>query len=225
MAKKDKVTVEVKETKWGYLEIPVRGVVPLVVHNWSEKAIREMLEKQLGLKVKQRRGREPKDPAAEYRASMYHMDAGGYGFPAPAFKRCLMNALIYLKKMGQTKMDKTDAQKCIFIEADGLESREIVIPLQDGTEFRHYVTTPLVEIKGEPKMRMDMVRISMNTADVRFRAEFSDWTALLRIKYDADFLSPDVVGNLVYRGGAHVGIGEGRPEKNDQGWGRFVPDK
>ena len=50
------------------------------------------------------------------------------------------------------------------------------------------------------------------------------WTAVLRIRFDADILSPADVANLIMRVGEQVGIGEGRPDSKMScgvGWGTF----
>ena len=43
-------------------------------------------------------------------------------------------------------------------------------------------------IGPDPIMREDMVRVGMGTADIRYRAEFRDWSALLRISSYPDLI-------------------------------------
>ena len=136
-----------------------------------------------------------------------------------------------LKKAKLSKLDGTTFRRACFILADGTEQRRIVIRLKDpdATETtpkaKAYIeqtftqATDLIEVAGNPRMRMDMVRIGMQkTPDVRFRPEFVDWSATLRIEYNTDVLTEEIIGNLLYRAGQTVGIGEGRA---DLGWGRF----
>jgi hypothetical protein len=73
---------------------------------------------------------------------------------------------------------------------------------------------------GPPKMRQDMVRVGMGTADVRFRGEFTQWAVDLTVSYNAAALSPEQIVNLFNLAGFGVGVGEWRPEK-DGGYGRF----
>lgn len=205
------------------LTFKIKGLpgVPLVVHNMSEKAYREMLQRQMATtgttKVK-----EPKDPQAEYEAAFYRFtDSDKFGFPASAFKKVITRASKLLKDTKQINLDMIAVRQTIFIEADGLEDREIIVPLGDGKFFTHRVITPLIEIFGNPTMKMDVVRIGQGQTDIRFRPQFFDWTAIIRIKYNPELLSKEVVANLLYRGGMTVGIGEGRPEKSELSWGLF----
>lgn len=52
-------------------------------HAWSEKAKRQMLDKQM---KKAQSAKEAKSPEQDYHDSLYHLEGGGYGFPAVAFK-------------------------------------------------------------------------------------------------------------------------------------------
>ena len=85
-----------------------------------------------------------------------------------------------------------------------------------------HIDGDLVEIKSEqhPQMRMDMVRIGMGTADVRFRPEFRDWSADVPIRFNEAVISVEQIVNLFNLAGFGVGIGEWRPEKDGQ-WGMF----
>ena len=78
-----------------------------------------------------------------------------------------------------------------------------------------------MEILGPaPSMREDMVRVGMGTADIRHRAEFETWGAVLRVKFNANVLSAEQVIGLFEAGGFGVGIGDWRPEKDGVN-GRF----
>jgi hypothetical protein len=80
--------------------------------------------------------------------------------------------------------------------------------------FVHGETTSsgvqLVEILGEPAMREDMVRLERGVADIRFRAQYWPWSAVLKVEYNAIMLGQEVVVNLVEAAG-YGGIGEWRP--------------
>jgi len=62
-------------------------------------------------------------------------------------------------------------------------------------------------------MREDMVRVGMGTADIRYRAEYRDWSALLRIEFVPSIIDLESVVALVDAGGTN-GVGEWRPEKS-----------
>lgn len=65
------------------------GDSPLIVHAWSEKAKRQMLEKQM---KKASKAKEAKDPEADYESCFYRTDDGGYGFPAIGVKAAMVSA-------------------------------------------------------------------------------------------------------------------------------------
>ena len=72
----------------------LEGVSPLICHRWSEKAKKEMLDKQM---KKASVGKLAKDPDKDFRESLYEMpDGDGYGFPAIAFKAAMVRAGTYL---------------------------------------------------------------------------------------------------------------------------------
>lgn len=68
----------------------------------------------------------------------------------------------------------------------------------------------LIEIHGEPRMREDMVRLETGVADLWYRAEYPEWSAALRISYNANMLSLEQLVNLVNAAG-FGGVGEWRP--------------
>lgn len=169
--------------------IKVIGDSPLIVHRWSEKAKKEMLDKQMKVAKK---GREAKDPQRDFEESIYHHPDGGYGFPSIAFKCAAVDACRFTDG---TKM--TVARGAFHVEGE------------------------YVAIKGgKPEPREDMVRVGMGTADIRYRAEFKEWSADIPIAYNKHALSREQIVNLFNLAGFGVGVGEWRPEKNGQ-FGRF----
>lgn len=171
--------------------IPIVGTMPLIVHNFSQKAKQAMLDKQQGkrtLKVN-------RDPKAEYEAAFYRTK-DGYGFPVTAFKAATVSGARFYGK--DVKM--TELRQFIFMR--GI--------LSD--------TCPqaLVEIVGEPHMREDVVRLTGTTADLRYRPEFTEWSAVLEVTYVTSALSRDSILSLVDAGGLGVGVGEWRPERRGE---------
>ena len=51
--------VEIKPVKLRTVNVEVVGITPLIVSNWSEKAKREMLDKQMGKAKEKKEKREP----------------------------------------------------------------------------------------------------------------------------------------------------------------------
>jgi len=210
--------VAIPEIDMELVQIPIRGIDgPLVVHNWSEKAIRDMLAKQMQIRVV---AKQAKSPEEEYKASLYVAEDGSYGFPACAFKAAMVRAAKDLEGWDMITM-----RQLVFVVPDCRENRTITIPTPNGQKpLMHEVKTDLVRLIGTPRMRMDLVRLQKQTADIRFRGEFDKWEAVLTIRYRAGRIRAQEIANLVNLAGT-VGIGEGRPEKSaDMGWGRFEVD-
>jgi hypothetical protein len=61
-----------------------------------------------------------------------------------------------------------------------------------------------------------MVRVGMGGTDLRYRAEFREWSAVLRVTLVSSALSRDSVLSLVDAGGLGVGVGEWRPERRGE---------
>lgn len=71
------------------MEVTLIGDSPLICHRWSEKAKKEMLDKQM---KKAKTAKVAKDPVADFKASLYEHPEGGYGFPCVAFKSAAVGA-------------------------------------------------------------------------------------------------------------------------------------
>ncbi len=172
--------------------IEVKGTAPLIVHAWSEKAKRMMLDAQQGKK----NPKQAKDPQADFEASRYRFaDGSGDGFPIMGFKAATVKGggRLFGKSVKMTELRQT-----FTFLSDGVGS--------DGMELVRLVA-------DDPIMREDMVRVGMGTADIRYRAEYRDWSALLRIQFIPSVIDLGSVVALVDAGGTN-GVGEWRPEKN-----------
>lgn len=157
------------------------GDSPLIVHAWSEKAKRQMLEKQM---KKASKGKEAKDPEADYEACFYRTETGAYGFPAIGVKAAMVAAARYV-----------EAKMTVLRGA-------------------FHIDEEMLTIIGDPRPREDMVRVGMGVADIRYRPEFVDWKIPVAIKYNTSAISAEQVANLLNVAGFGVGIGEWRPERN-----------
>lgn len=176
--------------------IPIRGVTPLIMHKWSEKALQMMRDKQSG--KKSRKKLEPKDPAAEAEAATYRLPDGRPGMPATAFKAAVVGAARLFDgiTLVQTK-------QLIFVEGEGPDQ--------------------LVPIEGEYTIREDTPRIGMGTTDLRYRPCFPEWSANLRLSFVPSKIDPESVYHLVDAAGLG-GVGEWRPsapKSNTGTFGRF----
>lgn len=77
------------------MEVKLIGDSSLICHKWSEKAKKQMLDKQTG---KASKGRELKNPEQDFLDSLYPYPGGGYGFPTIAFKNAAVAACTSLGK-------------------------------------------------------------------------------------------------------------------------------
>jgi hypothetical protein len=186
---KQETTVEVMRVTIKRVSLELEGDSPLIVHAWSAKAKKEMLDKQM---KKAKSAKEAKAPERDYEDAFYRLPNGKPGFPTIAFKQAAVSA------GGRF--------------SDGLKMTEL-----RGSFF---IEGELVEIIGAPRMREDMVRVGMGTADIRYRPEFPTWRVKLPIKYNADAISLDQLVNLFTLAGFGVGVGEWRPERDGQ-YGMF----
>lgn len=81
--------IEIPKIDVGHLQITLVGDSPLISHKWSDKAKKQMLDKQMKVAKK---GKDAKDPDRDYRESLYEHPDGGYGFPCVAFKAAAVSA-------------------------------------------------------------------------------------------------------------------------------------
>lgn len=181
------------------LRVPIRGTAPLIVHKFSEKAKRQMLDAMQGRKTP----RQAKDPDAEYEAAFYRHDDGGYGFPVIAFKAASVSACRFFGKA----MPMTLARQVIFFDAEFSKA--------DGQK--------LARIVGEPHMREDVTRVGQGGTDLRYRPEFTEWSTTVDVTYVKSMLTRESVLSLIEAGGMGVGVGEWRPEKRGD-FGTFEVD-
>jgi hypothetical protein len=189
------------------IRVPIVGTSPLIVHNFSEKSKRQMLEAQQGKK----RLKEARDPQAEFEAAFYRIidpTTGelSYGFPVTAFKAATVGAArFYGKDISMTALRQLLFMRGVLTEGD---------PQQ------------LVRIVGEPRMREDVVRLGgpSRSADLRYRPEFPVWSTVLEVTYITSSISRQSVLSLIDAGGLGIGVGEWRPEKRGE-FGTYAVDQ
>lgn len=200
-AAKQSTAIELPPLALETVEIPLIGTAPLIVHAWSEKALKQMADKQQKRATK---GREAKNPRADFIGSLYALtpladDATDedlsktrYGFPAVALKNAAVTACTSTGAI--TKIAARQA---------------------------FHVVGEMVEIVGPaPAMREDVCRVGMGVADLRYRGQFDPWGVKVRVEINTAVISAEQVVNLFSLAGFAVGIGEWRPER-DGGYGRF----
>lgn len=201
----DTKSVEIKAPRLHVVEFEIVGTAPYVQHRFSAKAINQIIATQeAGTQAKSKKKREPKDFGDVYQQAMHISKDGWHGIPAGAFR----NAMISACRTVGYKM--THAKLAAFVLADGFDA-------VDGT--------PLVRIYGTPHRHTSHARNDNGSVDIRVRPMWDDWSAVVRVRYDADMFSESDVANLLMRVGMQVGIGEGRPDSKNSagmGWGMFM---
>ena len=181
--------IVIKRISTKTVKVPIVSTAPLIVHRFSEKAKKQMLDAMQGKKTQ----RELKDPEAEYKAAAYRFKDGGYGFPSIAFKAATVGAArSYGKDLPMTKL-----KQFLFFDGEiGLDNQK------------------LIRIIGEPVMREDVVRVGNGGTDLRYRPMFPEWKAVLTVTYQDVQLTLDSVLSIIDAGGLTVGAGEWRPQRN-----------
>lgn len=200
--------IEIRPIEIKKVTIRIVGDTPLIMHAWSEKAKRMMLEAQMG--IAKGKKKDAKNPVDDFIRSMYWLtpmpedgtmesfeeaiaNGARFGFPVTAFKQAAISAAY---RMGWAK-DKMSMRGAFFIDSD-----------ENG----------MIEIHSDtPEMREDMVKVGMGTADIRYRGEFKNWYADLTISYNANGqYSLENIVNIINAGGYVCGVGEWRPERDGQ---------
>lgn len=199
-----KTTVVIQAPQFETAQIFLQGTSPYVQNKFSQKAREQMKEKQMaGSQGKKGKARAAKDFNLLYEQAIHRSAEGWKGIPAPSFRNAMISACRIIG------FAMTRAKLSVFIEADGYDA-------DDGT--------PLVKILGEPRVHEALVRNETGVADIRWRPMWIEWSAQVRVRWDAGQFSAQDVVNLLARAGAQVGIGEGRPDSknsNGMGWGLF----
>lgn len=215
MAVKKQEIIEIKPIEMAQTKVTIVGDTPLIMHAWSEKAKRMMLEAQQG-KAKGK-AKQFKNPVEDFISSMYWLtekpeipekwteeeaerafataikNGARFGFPVTALKQAAISASF---RKGWSK-DKASLRGVFFIDGGWGDMMEIV--------------------SDPPVMREDMVKVGMGTADIRYRGEFRNWSATFTLKYDVNGqYSLNNIINMINAGGTVCGIGEWRPEKDGQ---------
>lgn len=227
MAKaQEKEVISIRPVKLKRIPIRIIGDTPLIVHAWSEKAKREMLETQTRKnKTKKKPERmpfddfarslywltpmptktvidggtgEPRDVVTEELFDKAIEDGAKFGFPANSFKLA-GNSAAYRMEWVKNQMQLRGSY---FLNAE------------DGGEY--------VEIKGDsPLCREDMVRIGNGSADIRYRAIFANWYCDMILEYnESGAMKLNDILSCIEAGGYVTGVGEWRPEK-DGTFGRY----
>lgn len=158
---------------------------PLIIHAWGRKAIREMLGKHMGHDIPQAN----KEPFEDFVDTLYRDPrTGEMAVRSVMFKASMLSALR---------------------ETSGVTRADAITGIS--------VLGELSPIYGQPTNRLDPVKIGPwdnRVSDLRFRAEYLDWVAVLTFRYNPAAISLEAIHNLLAIAGSLYGVGEWRPTRN-----------
>lgn len=180
----------------------IMGESPLITNSMSAKAAQQLLLPPRKPTAAEKAARLKHDPYAEFVHSMN--TARNEEAPtlvvvkATAPKKAIMGAAL---DMPGAK--KAQIGRLLYVEGESSPDE--------------------VSIYGIPQMLMSVTRSADigRTPDVRTRAIFPTWAAVLRVTYAVPLLNQRTVANLLEAAGITQGIGDWRVEKGSGSYGRF----
>lgn len=218
-AKKNESTqvITIKPVKVSKARITLVGDTPLIIHAWSEKAKKEMLESQTKNK-KEKKAKEIRDPFAEFMDALYWVTPKPTEHTPEAFEAALAAGA----KFGfPTTAIKQAALAACY--------RAGIIPNQVGMKCTFYLNAvegcdkgtgselAVIDTDEPPVFREDMVKIGAinKLADLRYRPAFNNWKIRLTVSLiETGTFTMESIINAINLGGYMNGIGEWRMERD-----------
>lgn len=160
------------------ITVTLIGDTPLIVHRWSEKAKKQMLDKQM---KKASSGKEAKNPEQDFKDSLYILPNGGYGFPIIGFKAAAVTACTSIGGMTKVAARQAFHVDGEFAEILGDEPtmREDMVKIAMGTadiryrgEFKNWWTQIAVKFNANV-MSAEQILNLMQTAG--FAVGVGEW--------------------------------------------------
>lgn len=212
MAKKEETVVEIKPLDIQRVNIRIVGDTPLIVHRWSEKAKKEILDKQM--KTTKTKGKDARDPYDDFIQALYWIEGKPEVSTPSAFEEAVNNGAKWGFPANSIKLAGNSAAYRLGWVKNQMALR--------STYFIKSEYGELAEIKGSiPECREDNVTIGIGTADLRYRPIFNNWYMDLCLEFNASGnLTLEQIINIINVGGYGCGLGEWRPEKDGM-FGRY----
>jgi len=209
--------------------IKIVGDTPLLVHAWSAKAKRQMLEAQQDPDPKKGKGKakkyELREPFADFVNAAYWItekpevdglpDAdqkklfeeawekgAKFGFPTIAFKKAAVSAV----------------HSAGLITSQPFMKRLFHVHAVGGTHVGSGQELAIIKTENPPELCEDMVKVGpQRVADLRYRPAFRDWSTELEIELieTGTFTMDDIVSAFEMAGFMN-GVGEWRVEKDGE---------
>jgi len=185
------------------ISLTLRGLPgpPLVIHAFSEKAKKEIRDKQ---QKKAKKAKEERRPEEEFQAAKYFDSQGRECLPVAALKKSIISAATAFDDL-----TKVALRQALFVNS--VHGPGPLAPIENHDQ------TP-----AAGTMREDAVTIGISTRGLTYRPEYPDWQVRIAIEFNPRLVSREQLLALVDQAGWGIGICEGRPEKSSAlGWGRF----
>lgn len=209
--------ITIKPVQISKAKITLVGDTPLIVHAWSEKAKKELLESNQKLK-KDKKALPPRDPFAEFMDAHYWITAkpeehtpeayeaaiaagAKFGFPTTSIKQAAL-AACYRAGIIPNQV----GMKCTFR-----------INAVEGCDRGTGSELAVIDTNEPPVFREDMVKIGPmgQTSTLRYRPAFVNWKIRLVIELiETGTFTMDSIINAINLGGYMNGIGEWRMERD-----------
>lgn len=137
VTKVKEAVIELNKINIQLAQIDLVGDSPLIVHAWSEKVKKGMLDKQM---KKAKGAQQAKDPNRDYEDAFYRMPDGTPGFPAIAFKAAAVSAAgRFAEGMKMTEVRGSFHIPCDRIPIEGKPNmREDMVRVGMGTADIRY---------------------------------------------------------------------------------------
>lgn len=200
-------------------KIRIVGDSPLIIHNWNEKAKKEMLDTQTGKnKTKKKPCKMPFDDFARACYWITEMPTETIKDPCNGEMRDVVTEELFAQaiddgaKFGIRAISFKLAGNSAAYRMGWVKNQMAL----RGAYILESEYGELAEIKGcIPALREDMVKVGMGSSDLRYRPVFENWYCDLTLCINTGFgMTVDDIINVINAGGAGCGVGEWRLERD-----------
>ena len=226
---REPIKIHIKKFPLSKARIRIVGDTPLLVHAWSEKAKRLILENQQDPDPKKGKGKGKKhdirDPFADFVNAAYWItpkpeveglpdheqhkmfedawsNGAKFGFPVIAFKKAAVTA----------------AYSAGLVSSGAFMRRLFHVHAVDGTHVGSGQELAVIKTDTPPELCEDMVKVGPSkAADLRYRPAFRNWSTELEIELlETGTFTMEEIINAFEMGGFMNGVGEWRIEKDGE---------
>lgn len=220
--------VEIKKVPIKRARIKIVGDTPLLVHAWSEKVKKQLLDGMRDPdKDKKKKVHEIKDPFADFVEAAYWItpmpqvrglpeakqielfekaieEGAQFGFPTVAIKKAAVMA----------------CYRAGYIKSTKLMSSLFHVNAVNGAHVGSSQELAILELEEPPECSEDVVKVgpfSNRVPDLRYRPSFRNWSIELELSLiETGMFTMDDIVNAIEMGGFMNGIGEWRCERDGE---------